>query len=79
MPAEGVLCRVTHGPHTVSLSLAQLFAILLIAVVGGFLALQGACGMVFISDGFRYESNKVQLPGGGLALIGVTCVCGVVT
>lgn len=33
MPAEGVLCRVTRGPHTVSPSLAQLITVLLIAVV----------------------------------------------
>lgn len=45
----------------------------------GLLALQGACGMIFISGAFRYESNKAQLPGRGLALFGVTCGCGVVT
>lgn len=45
------------------------------AWVWGFLALQGARGMGFISGGFRCESNKAQFPGAGLAWIGVTCVC----
>lgn len=33
VPAEGVLCRVTCGPHAVSPLLAQLTAVLLIAVL----------------------------------------------